>query len=68
MRKVFEGYGPDAARAGVALVTAMGFDYAPGDMIAALTAEGMERSTRSCSHTRYVVSAPPGARRCQPWG
>ena len=42
MRKVFEDYGPRAARAGVALVTAMGFDYAPGDMIAALTAEGME--------------------------
>ena len=41
MRKVFEGYGQDADRAGVALVTAMGFDYAPGDMIAALTAEGM---------------------------
>jgi short subunit dehydrogenase-like uncharacterized protein len=42
MRKVFEDYGPGAARAGVALVTAMGFDYAPGDMIAALTAEGMD--------------------------
>src|SRR4051794_27282229 len=42
MRKVFEDYGPRAARAGGALVTAMGFDYAPGDMIAALTAEGME--------------------------
>jgi len=41
MRKVFEGYGQEADRAGVALVTAMGFDYAPGDMIAALTAEGM---------------------------
>ena len=41
MRKVFEDYGPSAERAGVALVTAMGFDYAPGDMIAALTAEGM---------------------------
>ena len=42
MRKVFEAYGRKAGRAGVALVTAMGFDYAPGDMIAALTAEGME--------------------------
>ena len=41
MRKVFEDYGPSAGRAGVALVTAMGFDYVPGDMIAALTAEGM---------------------------
>jgi short subunit dehydrogenase-like uncharacterized protein len=41
MLKVFEDYGPSAERAGVALVTAMGFDYAPGDMLAALTAEGM---------------------------
>jgi short subunit dehydrogenase-like uncharacterized protein len=41
MRLVFEDYGPRAERAGVALVTAMGFDYAPGDMIAALTAEAM---------------------------
>jgi short subunit dehydrogenase-like uncharacterized protein len=38
---VFEGYGPGARRAGVALITAMGFDYAPGDMLAALTADGM---------------------------
>ncbi|MEK6326410.1 MAG: saccharopine dehydrogenase NADP-binding domain-containing protein [Actinomycetota bacterium] len=41
MRKVFDAYGPSADRAEVALVTAMGFDYVPGDMIAALTAEGM---------------------------
>jgi short subunit dehydrogenase-like uncharacterized protein len=41
MRKVFEDYGPSAGRAGVVLVTAMGFDYAPGDMIAGLTAKGM---------------------------
>ncbi|HKH15558.1 MAG TPA: saccharopine dehydrogenase NADP-binding domain-containing protein [Solirubrobacterales bacterium] len=38
MRTVFERYGEDAERAGVALVTAMGFDYVPGDMIASLTA------------------------------
>ena len=41
MRKVFDEYGPAAERAGVALVTSMGFDYAPGDMIAALVAEGL---------------------------
>jgi short subunit dehydrogenase-like uncharacterized protein len=40
MRKVFDAYGPRAEDAGVALVTAMGFDYVPGDMIAALTASG----------------------------
>lgn len=38
MRTVFERYGAAAERAGIALVTAMGFDYVPGDMIAALTA------------------------------
>lgn len=41
MRMVFERYGERAADAGVALVSGMGFDYAPGDLIAALTAEGM---------------------------
>jgi len=41
MRTVFDRYDTPAAEAGVALVSAMGFDYAPGDMIAALTAEGM---------------------------
>jgi short subunit dehydrogenase-like uncharacterized protein len=38
MRTVFERYGEAAAHAGTALVTAMGFDYVPGDMIASLVA------------------------------
>ena len=41
MKMAFERYGPGAARAGVAVVPAMGFDYVPGDMIASLTANGM---------------------------
>jgi short subunit dehydrogenase-like uncharacterized protein len=41
MKMAYERYGPGAARAGVAVVPAMGFDYVPGDMIAALTADGM---------------------------
>jgi short subunit dehydrogenase-like uncharacterized protein len=41
MRMVFERYGERARGAGVALVSGMGFDYLPGDLIAALTAEGM---------------------------
>jgi short subunit dehydrogenase-like uncharacterized protein len=41
MRMVFERYGERAREAGVALVSGMGFDYAPGDLIAALTADGM---------------------------
>ena len=41
MKMAFERYGPGAARAGIAVVPAMGFDYVPGDMIASLTAKGM---------------------------
>jgi short subunit dehydrogenase-like uncharacterized protein len=41
MRMAFERYGPAAEKAGVAVIPAMGFDFVPGDMIAALTAEGM---------------------------
>jgi short subunit dehydrogenase-like uncharacterized protein len=41
MRLAFERYGAAAADAEVAVIPAMGFDYVPGDMIAALTAEGM---------------------------
>lgn len=41
MKMAYERHGPGAARAGVAVVPAMGFDYVPGDMIASLTADGM---------------------------
>jgi short subunit dehydrogenase-like uncharacterized protein len=42
MKLAFERYGPGASEAEVAVIPAMGFDYVPGDMIASLTAEGME--------------------------
>lgn len=38
MHTLFEGYGDRAREAGVALVPAIGFDYVPGDMGAALAA------------------------------
>jgi short subunit dehydrogenase-like uncharacterized protein len=41
MRMVFERYGERAAEKGVALVSGMGFDYAPGDLTAALVADSM---------------------------
>jgi short subunit dehydrogenase-like uncharacterized protein len=41
MRMVFDRYGDRAAETGAALVSGMGFDYVPGDLIAALTADGM---------------------------
>lgn len=42
MRTVF-GYGDAARAAGIALVAAIGFDYVPGDLVAALTAENLGR-------------------------
>jgi short subunit dehydrogenase-like uncharacterized protein len=42
MRMAFERYGPGASEAEVAVIPAMGFDYVPGDMIASLTAAGMD--------------------------
>jgi short subunit dehydrogenase-like uncharacterized protein len=42
MQMAFERYGPRASEAEVAVIPAMGFDYVPGDMIAALTAAGMD--------------------------
>lgn len=41
IRLAFDRYGERAERAGAALVPGMGFDFVPGDMIAALTAAGM---------------------------
>jgi short subunit dehydrogenase-like uncharacterized protein len=42
IRMIFERHGAAAERAGVALVPALGFDYAPGDCLAHLTAKGHE--------------------------
>lgn len=41
IRMVFDRYGERAAQTGAALVSGMGFDYLPGDMLAALVAAGM---------------------------
>ena len=42
IRAAFDRWGDTAARSGsAALVSGMGFDYAPGDMLAALTADGL---------------------------
>jgi short subunit dehydrogenase-like uncharacterized protein len=42
MRMVFDRYDEQAKHSGAALVSGMGFDYVPGDLIASMTAEGME--------------------------
>jgi short subunit dehydrogenase-like uncharacterized protein len=42
IRMVFERFGAEAERRGVALVPTLGFDYLPGDCIARLAARGRE--------------------------
>jgi short subunit dehydrogenase-like uncharacterized protein len=39
IRRVFEEFGPPAGRAGAALLTAMGYDFVPGSLAAALALE-----------------------------
>lgn len=39
----FDVHAKAAESSGAALISGMGFDYAPGDMLAALTAEGMDK-------------------------
>ncbi|MTD44954.1 NAD(P)H-binding protein [Conexibacter sp. W3-3-2] len=41
IKLALERYGVDAARAGVAVVSGLGFDYLPGDLLCAVTAEGL---------------------------
>lgn len=41
VRKAFDVYGPLALKRGSAVIPAMGFDYVPGDMLAALTAAAL---------------------------
>ena len=63
MKMAFERYGPGAARSGVAVVPAMGFDYVPGDMIASLTAEGMgELDEVSMNYCWQDFTPEPGDR------
>ncbi|MDQ2701073.1 MAG: saccharopine dehydrogenase NADP-binding domain-containing protein [Actinomycetota bacterium] len=41
IRTALDEYGPRAAANGSAVMSGMGFDYVPGDLLASLTAEGM---------------------------
>jgi short subunit dehydrogenase-like uncharacterized protein len=46
IRRVFQEYGPRAASAGVALLTALGYDYVPGNLAAALAVRDGGPATR----------------------
>lgn len=41
IRRVLDVHGPRAAKRGAAMVSGMGFDYAPGEMLCALACEGL---------------------------
>ena len=43
IRSVFERHGAEAERSGAALISAMAFDYAPGDLLASITSTGLQR-------------------------
>ena len=57
IRKAFEFYGPKAARAGAPVLPAMGFDYVPGDMLAALTAAALPEG-EAADRVRVGYHAP----------
>jgi short subunit dehydrogenase-like uncharacterized protein len=58
MKLAFERYGPGASDAEIAVIPAMGFDYVPGDMIAALTAEGMDELDELSLHYCWEAFVP----------
>jgi short subunit dehydrogenase-like uncharacterized protein len=47
IRKIFEEYGPRAEKAGAPLLTAMGYDYVPGNLAGALALEAAGDEARS---------------------
>jgi short subunit dehydrogenase-like uncharacterized protein len=46
IRRVFEEYGPRAARSGTSLLTALGYDWVPGNVAGALALDGLGEATR----------------------
>lgn len=59
IRRIFEEWGPRAERADVALLTAMGYDWVPGNLAGALAlAEAGDAATRV--RTAYFTTGPFG--------
>jgi short subunit dehydrogenase-like uncharacterized protein len=58
IKMAFERYGPGASEAGVAVIPAMGFDYAPGDMIASVTAADMGELDEICLSYNWQAFTP----------
>lgn len=57
IRRVFEEFGPPAARAGAALMTAMGFDFVPGQLAAALAVEQAGEAATRVEVAYYSLGA-----------
>jgi short subunit dehydrogenase-like uncharacterized protein len=58
IREVFENYGPAAARSGASLLTAMGYDWVPGNLAGALALERAgERAVRIDTGYYFTGSA-----------
>jgi short subunit dehydrogenase-like uncharacterized protein len=64
IRRVFEEFGPPAERAGAALLPAMGYDYVPGALAAALALEeaGADAVRVDVGYFAFGISASGGTR------
>lgn len=58
IREVYDRFDSPARAAGVRVVPAMAFDYAPGDCAAALAAEGLSRPLRTVDVVYSVAAGP----------
>lgn len=61
IRRVFTHYGQDAARAGVALLTACGYDYIPGHLAAGLALERAGAAAQRVDIGYYMTQRSPSA-------
>ena len=55
IREVFERYGPGAARTGVGLLTAMGYDWVPGNLAGALALERAGKAATRIDTGYYIL-------------
>ena len=61
IREVFERYGPAAEQAGIGMLTALGYDWVPGNLAGALALERAGRARRRAWTS--ATSSPAAARR-----
>lgn len=68
IRSVFEQHGPEAARAGCALLTAFGFDWVPGNLAGALALREAGPRARRIDIGYFVTGSPSGGTRASAAG